>query len=198
MINSRRTARAVGALMLAAFILYGVGHSLATTNSAGAFLFIGAVMMLLNSVTVVAIGSLMLSILRPLSIPIAVAYLATRIFEGTFLAVGGIGLLVGDANVNFLAYNLAMSGLGIGSLFFCVALYRSSLVPRSLAVWGFIGYAAIAAGCLLELAAVAGAGLTSTIPGGLFELFFAIWLIVRGFGGDATGNIVAAQRPVAE
>ena len=29
---------------------------------------------------------------------------------------------------------IAMAGLGIGSLFFCVALYRSSLVPRFLAV----------------------------------------------------------------
>ena len=43
-------------------------------------------------------------------------------------------------HTNFLAYNIAMAGLGIGSLFFCVALYRSRLVPRFLAVWGFVGY----------------------------------------------------------
>jgi hypothetical protein len=84
-----------------------------------------------------------------------------------------------------------MAGLGIGSLFFCVALYRSRLVPPLLAVWGFVGYAAFAAGCILELTGLAGAGLLSTIPGGLFELFFAIWLITRGF--TATAPIEPAQ-----
>ena len=142
-------------------------------------------MMLLNSVAVVAIGALMLPVLRPHAPSTAVGYLATRIFEGSFLAIGAIALLVGAANTNFLAYNIAMAGLGIGSLFFCVALYRLRLVPRILAVWGFVGYAAFATGCFLELAGVAGAGLVSTIPGGLFEILFSIWLIVRGFGAPA-------------
>ena len=182
MINARRIARGVGTLFLAGFLLYGIGSSIATTASPGALLTTGAVMMLLNSVAVVAIGALMLPVLRPHAPAIAVGYLATRIFEGAFLAIGAIALLVGAANTNFFAYNIAMAGLGIGSLFFCVALYRSRLVPQFLAVWGFVGYAAFAAGCFLELAGVAGAGLVSTIPGGLFEIFFAIWLIVRGFG----------------
>ena len=182
MINARRIARGVGTLFLAAFVLYGIGSSIATTASPGALLTTGAVMMLLNSVAVVAIGALMLPVLRPHAPSTAVGYLATRIFEGSFLAIGAIALLVGAANTNFLAYNIAMAGLGIGSLFFCVALYRSRLVPRFLAVWGFVGYAAFATGCFLELAGVAGAGLVSTIPGGLFEILFAIWLIVRGFG----------------
>ena len=110
---------------------------------------------------------------------------ATRVFEGVFLAVRAIALLVGFADTNFLAYTIAMAGLGIGigigSLFFCVALHRSRLVPQLLAVWGFVGYASFAAGSFLELAGVAGAGLLSTVPGGLFEIFFAIWLIARGF-----------------
>ena len=182
MINARRIARGVGTLFLAAFLLYGIGSSIATTASPGALLTTGAVMMLLNSVAVVAIGALMLPVLRPHAPSTAVGYFATRIFEGSFLAIGAIALLVGAANTNFLAYNIAMAGLGIGSLFFCVALYRSRLVPRFLAVWGFVGYAAFATGCFLELAGVAGAGLVSTIPGGLFEILFAIWLIVRGFG----------------
>ncbi len=185
MINARRIARTVGALMLAAFLLYGIGSSIATTASPGALLTTGTMMMLLNSVAVVAIGALMLPVLRPHAPAVAVGYLATRIFEGAFLAVGAIALLVGAADTNFLAYNIAMAGLGIGSLFFCVALYRARLVPPFLAVWGFIGYASFAAGCFLELAGVAGAGIVSAVPGGLFEIFFAIWLIARGFGSTA-------------
>ena len=118
MINERRTARAVGTLMLAGFFLYGIGTSIATTASPGALLTTGAVMMLLNSVAVVSIGALMLPVLRPHAAAVAVGYLATRIFEGAFLAVGATALLVGFGNTNFLAYNIAMAGLGIGSLFF--------------------------------------------------------------------------------
>jgi hypothetical protein len=133
----------------------------------------------------------MLPVLRPHAPAVAVGYLVTRIFEGAFLAVGAIALLVGVANTNFLAYNIAEAGLGIGSLFFCVALYRSRLVPQFLAVWGFVGYASFAAGCFLELAGFAGAGLVSTVPGGLFEIFFAIWLIARGFASTAAIAVTA-------
>lgn len=193
MIDARRTARIVGTLMLAAFLLYGIGNALATTAASGPLLITGTVMMLLNSLAVAAIGVLMLPVLRPHAPTVAVIYLATRIFEGAFLAVGAIALRVGVADTNVLAYNIAMAGLGIGSLFFCVALYRSGLVPRPLAVWGFVGYASFAVGCVLEIAGVAGVGLVSTVPGGLFEITFAIWLLARGFGSTAT--IAATARP---
>ena len=191
MVNTRTIARIVGTLMLAAFLLYGIGSSIARTASPGVLLATGTVMMLLNTVAVIAIGALMLPILRPHAPAIAVGYLATRVFEGAFLAVGAIALLAGFDSTNFLAYNIAMAGLGVGSLFLCVALSRSRLVPQLLAVWGFVGYASFAAGCFLELAGVAGAGLLSTVPGGLFEIFFAIWLIARGFRSTAALSMAA-------
>lgn len=202
---ARLTARWVGVLMLSAFLLYGIGSMLATSaaapdsgaSGAGSLLTTGAVMMLLNSAAVIAIGVLMLPILRPRTPIIAVGYLATRIFEGVVLAIGVISLLTLSAGAvagNFLAYNVAMAGLGIGSLFFCVALFRSRLVPRFLAAWGFVGYASFALGCVLELMGFAGAGLVSTVPGGLFELFFAVWLIAKGFTPAA---ITAPIAPVA-
>jgi hypothetical protein len=191
MINERRIARTVGTLFLAGFLLYGVGSSIATTAAPGALLTIGSVMMLLNSAAVISIGALMLPVLRPHAPAAAAGYLATRIFEGAFLASGAMALFVGAANTNFLAYNIAMAGLGIGSLFFCVALYRSRLVPRFLAVWGFAGYASFAAGSFLELTGVAGAGLVLSVPGGLFEIFFAIWLIARGFASTAAITVTA-------
>ena len=84
------------------------------------------------------VGALMLPVLRPHTPAVAVGYLATRTFEGAFLAVGAIALLMTSAGTNFLAYNIAMAGLGIGSLFFCLALYRSRLAPRFLAGWGLV------------------------------------------------------------
>jgi hypothetical protein len=138
-------------------------------------------MMLANSVAVVAIGALLVPVLRPHSPVVARVDLATRIIESTFLSIGAAALLDGSTGINVTAYNIAMAGLDIGSLFFCTLLYRARLVPRFLAVWGFAGYAAFAVGSLIELAGVTGAGLIWAIAGGLFEIFFACWLIARGF-----------------
>lgn len=227
--SARMTARIVGILVLGAFLLYGVGSAVATSivaepdylaSAAGnAWFTTGAVLMLLNSAAVISIGILMVPILKPHNASIARGYLSTRVFEGTFLALGAISLLSVTAisresapggsdasffetlgalaiNGNFLAYNVAMAGLGLGSLFFCALLFRSRLVPRFLAAWGFVGYASFATGCLLELYGVAGAGLVSTIPGGLFEVFFGIWLSARGFNPASIAAAPATSEAV--
>jgi hypothetical protein len=202
----RTTARIVGILFLAGFLSYGVGNLIATGNvrSSGgsgstALLVTGAALMLLNSAFVIGIGVLMFPILRPHNKDIAAGYVGTRIFEGVVLAIGVVTLIVltGERakDVNAVFYSVAEVGLGIGSLFFCALLFRTGLVPRFLAVWGFIGYACFAGGNLLELFGVAGAGLVGAIPGGLFELTFGIWLIARGFerrSGDPDERPAAA------
>ena len=193
----RRTARIVGVLFLAGYLAYDVGSVIAkgivdsADPSGSTALFVaGTALMLLNSAFVIGIGVLMFPILRAHNTAIAAGYLGARIFEGVVLAIGVVSLIVltgSDAiNANAAFYSVAEAGLGIGSLFFCALLFRTGLVPRWLAVWGFIGYACFAAGNLLELFGVAGAGIVAAIPGGLFELTFAIWLIARGFASTAT------------
>jgi hypothetical protein len=196
--GARTTARIVGILFLSGFLTYGIGSSLATSitasggDTAGPVFLTGAALMLLNSAIVIGIGLLMLPILRPHDKAVAAGYLGTRIFEGVGLAIGALSLLMltGPAAIgaNFVAYNLAMAGLGIGSLFFCAVLFRSGLVRRFLAGWGFLGYAFFAGGSLLELSGVAGAGLVGAIPGGLFEMTFGVWLIARGFRPTPTAG----------
>jgi hypothetical protein len=195
--STRRTARIVGALFLAGYLTYGMGSPIATgivhsddrSNSTALFVT-GIALMLLNSAAVIGIGVLMFPILQPHSKAIAAGYLGTRILEGVVLAIGVVSLIVltgSDAiDANAACYNIAEAGLGIGSLFFCALLFRTALVPRWLAAWGFVGYACFAAGNLLALFGVAGAALVAAIPGGLFELTFAIWLIARGFASTAT------------
>ena len=191
----RRTARIVGVLFLAGFLAYGVGSLIATGSadrSGSTALFVtGAALMLLNSAFVIGIGVLMFPVLRAHHKATAAGYLGTRIFEGVALALGVVSLIVltdptSAVHANSVFYSIAQAGLAIGSLFFCALLFRARLVPRFLAVWGFIGYACFAAGNLLELFGVAGAGLVSSAPGGLFELTFGIWLIARGFASTAT------------
>src|SRR4051794_9784293 len=194
----RRTARIVGVLFLAGYVAYGVGSLIAAgivdsdDRSGSTALFVtGAALMLLNSALVIGIGVLMFPILRAHNKAIAAGYLATRIFEGVGLAIGVVSLIVvtdssAAIHANTVCYAVAEAGLGVGSLFFCALLFRTRLVPRFLAVWGFIGYACFVGGNLLELFGVAGAGLVGAIPGGLFELTFGIWLIARGFASTAT------------
>src|SRR3954447_24221109 len=192
--SARRTARIVGVLFLAGYLAYGVGSVIATGNAnrsgSTALLVTGVALMLFNSAFVIGIGVLMLPILRAHNKAIAAGYLGTRIFEGVVLAIGVVSLIVltgSDAiHANAAFYSVAEAGLGIGSLFFCAPLLRPRLRPGFLAGWGFIGYACFAGGNLLELFGVAGAGLVGAIPGGLFELTFAVWLIARGFVSTAT------------
>ena len=206
--STRRTARIVGVLVLAGYLTYGVGNLIATgivdsgeRGDSTASFVAGIALMLLNSAVVIGIGVLMFPILRAHSKATAAGYLGTRIFEGVVLAIGVVGLIVLtssdaiDANAAF--YNVAEAGLGIGSLFFCALLFRTGLVPRWLAAWGFIGYACFAAGNLLGLFGVAGAALVASIPGGLFEWTFAIWLIAKGFSSAPAPEPSSAAVPVA-
>ena len=165
-------------------------------SSSTALFAAGAALMLLNSAFVIGIGVLMFPILRAQHKAIAAGYLGTRIFEGVGLAFGVVSLIVvtdpaAAIHANSVSYGLAEAGLGIGSLFFCALLFRTGLVPRFLAVWGFIGYACFAGGNLLELFGVAGAGLVGVVPGGLFELTFGIWLIAKGFRSTAAARTPA-------
>ena len=130
-----------------------VGNIIATGNvrsadrsGSTALLVTGAALMLLNSAFVIGIGVLMFPILRAHNKAIAAGYLGTRIFEGVGLAIGLVCLIVLTGShaiqANSVSYNVGEAGLGIGSLFFCALLFRTGLVPRFLAVWGFIGYGA--------------------------------------------------------
>ena len=172
----------------------------------------GATLLLLNSVAVATIGTLAFRVLRRRHQRTANVYLATRTVEALLLALAPLGILtltlltragvetsnVTDSALQSLAqtavenshgaYWLAMATLGVGSIFFCRALMRSTLLPRFLAVWGMVGYAVFALGSVLELAGY-GVGLALSAPGGLFEVAAGSYLLVKGFG--AVPKIVA-------
>jgi Domain of unknown function (DUF4386) len=212
-----RYSRLIGALFLSAFLLYGVGFALvtsvtgapdflATMSAHQTILTIGAVLMLLNSVAVVALGVLFFPILERHGKRTALAYLAARIVEGVFLAGGVLALLMTvplaqqgiDAGLakalgslalqsNTMAYQIAEMSLGLASLFLCALLFRTRLIPRFLAVWGFVGYAIFLTGAIAEIVGIH-IGLVLSIPGGLFELALGFWLLIKGFSPKAYGQ----------
>lgn len=212
----RGSAVAVGLLLLGAFATYAGGTALvnsvlAADDPASAIatgevaLRVGAILMLADALFVTVIGVLLYSVGRGIGERVALGYLATRIFEAVGLAVGVVFVLlpvtmagqeVGDVAArlavagqgNAIAYRIAMIALGIGSVPFWYLAYRVRLIPRVLAALGIAGYAIFSTGYALDILGL-DAGLLLAIPGGLFEVALAIWLISRGFSSPSVAPI---------
>jgi hypothetical protein len=188
--------------------ILGAPDHLAALAANSMLLAIGAVLWLMAAAWDAAHGVLMFPVLKQHNERIAVGYLGFRIMDGLIIAIMVLFVLVqipigseylkADASdASYLqalsavfmhaqldAYNIAMTTLGISGLILCYSFYKSKLVPRSLAVWGLVGYAVILGGSVVE---VLGFNLLTihAIPGGLWEVFIGVWLIVRGFNPSA-------------
>jgi hypothetical protein len=188
--------------------LAGVGAQ-QTTLALGAFLMIAT--------TAVDIGKAVLffPILERHGRRTAVAYLATMIFEMALMTVGVLALLmiipladqadggklgpdVAQAlgslavDANETAYQIGQLSLAFGCLFLCALLLRTGLVPKWLAGWGLLGYALHMAGAAAEIFG-APISLVLLIPGGIFEVTLAIWLLIKGFTPAAYDRSPATQ-----
>jgi len=164
----------------------------------------GVVLWLLTVVGDAAHGVLMFPVLKRHSERAAIGYLAARIADAIFIAVMALVILVqvpvaaeylkaGSSDTSYLqalsevfthtqlyAYEFGMTAVGVAGLILCSTFYRSGLIPRLLAVWGLVGYATLLFG---SVAQILGFNLNSihVIPGGLWEVFIGVWLIVKGF-----------------
>lgn len=171
-------ARTIGVLFLLAFFAYGIGsHFFGSTNSLEKYL--GVLLVIANSVMVVFIGILLRKTLKLYNPLVGNIYLFTRIFEAIALVSIVVTLFPTASISRDLGYNIGMLVLGIGSIPMCLMLYKHKIVPSWLAIWGVIGYAVFAFGFLMELFGKAWSMYLLGL-GGLWEVFFAIWLIVRG------------------
>ena len=70
--------------------------------------------------------------------------------------------------------------LASGALFLVALLLRSGLVPRWLALLGIVGYGLHLTGATAELFGLH-ISLFLLVPGALFEVGLAFWLIIKGF-----------------
>jgi hypothetical protein len=188
--------------------ILGAPNYLSMISANSITIAIGAILWLLAVVGDAAHGVLMFPILKQHNERIAVGYLAFRIMDAIFIAIMVLCILIqiplGSEYVKaaapdtfylqalgtlftqakLYAYEIGMSMLGISGLLLCSTLYRAKLVPRWLAVWGLAGYAIILCGMV---SAIMGSGLgdLSSLPGGLWEVFVGVWLIVKGFNTSA-------------
>lgn len=174
-------------------------------------LTLGACLMLLNIVVEVGKGVLFYPILENHGKRTALFYLAVLIVEAVLLAIGALCLLMlvplseraadaGSASAtwapslaslltdaNTIAYNVGQATLCFGGVFLCALLFRTRLIPRPLAALGVIGYAVHAVGAVSEVFGIP-IGTFLLIPGGLFEVVVAFWLIIKGLQSATDGN----------
>ncbi len=168
----------IGIFFLLAFIAYGFGRSFFERENTTEQ-YIGAILILLNTIMVLFIGVWFKKTLRKYNEMVGNIYFLTRLLEA--IALGSITLnLITTINVsNDLGYFLAMVILGIGSIPMCILLYKHKIVPKWLAMWGITAYVIFTFGYIMELI---GKNWSMYLLGlaALWEITFAIWLIIKG------------------
>jgi hypothetical protein len=167
-------------------------------------IFLGALLELLLIIANVGTAVVLFPILKRQNEILALGYVAARLVECTFIAVG-IFAVLGVVTLRqeaagadpALAHSLAaikdwtfllgpgfIVGVGNG-LLLGYLMYRSGLVPRPMAMLGLVGGPLICASgiaVLFDVLQYGGAGQgIATIPEFLWELSLGIYLTVKGF-----------------
>ncbi len=215
---NRRTAALAGWLFVITFatsipaqlILYKpvldkAGYITGAGAGASNAVSLGALLEVLLIVANVGSAVVLFPILKRQSEAGALGYVAARLVESTFIAIGIVSLLaivtvrqdaaagasaaLGSALVaihdwTFLLGPGFIVGIGNG-LLLGYLMYRSGLVPRRMAMLGIVGGPLLCAAGVLVLFGVIDAGspvqAIATIPEFIWELSLGIYLIVKGF-----------------
>jgi hypothetical protein len=223
-INSyRRTTIIVGILFLIAMVSSLVGGGLIESVistpdylvSASANqnqVLTGMFLELINGISVVGIGILMLPILKKFNKSMAYGYVGLRIIESVSIIISAIiplsivklsqeYLASGASNDSYFqtqgALLIAERGWGVsifipvffslGALLFYYLLYTSKLVPRFIPVWGFIGVVSIVT--LNLIGTTSNIGMILALPIISNEIFLGVWLIIKGFNSSAIASV---------
>ncbi len=86
--------------------------------------------------------------------------------------------------------------IGMGGTLFCYLFYTSRYVPRVLAIWGILTYMTM---LILSFVSILTPDLSESVkiafyaPGGLFEIIFGLWLLIRGINVEQWEKRVAAD-----
>ena len=173
---------------------------------------IGALLEFTMAVAITAIPIWMYPILKKYDESMALGYVVARLIEGLMFVVGVICLLtlvalskdyalagIPEASyyqtlgtlvltVRSVQSIFAQFAFGLGSMMCYYLLYKSQLVPRWLSGWSLIGAALFFASAFLPMFGYSTGSTTYLLmnaPGGVGEMVFAVWLIVKGFNISA-------------
>jgi hypothetical protein len=178
---------------------------------------LGALLELILIIANIGTAVVLYPVVKRVSEIFALGFVAARVVESAFIAVGILSVLslmtlrqetaagadagaliaVGQSLVavhdwTFLLGPGFVVGVGNG-LILGYLMYRSALVPRAMAVLGLVGGPLIiASGIAVILGLIEQGGLLQTIavvPEFLWELSLGLWLTVRGFNPSAIARL---------
>jgi hypothetical protein len=223
--STRRTALWAGVLFALTFVasipavfLYGgfgplIDHPRQILGGSDTRVQLGAFLELIVVFANIGTAVVLFPILKWQSEAGAIGYVAARVVESVFIAVGVFSLLValqfgrdvGAASRSFIALHDWTFVLGPGfvvgignGLLLGWMMYRSALVPRRLAIFGLIGGPLILLSGTAVLFGVIDAGgsaqALATIPEIIWEGGLTIYLIVKGFRASPLVDLTEAAR----
>ena len=91
-----------------------------------------------------------------------------------------IGMML---NLRLVGLDIVLIFVGLGGSLYCYLFYMTKYVPRILAVWGIYTYLSMIILALFSIIVPDHPVILDTIfygPGGLFELIFGFWLLIKG------------------
>ena len=227
--STRKIALAVGVLFILTFItsigaVFAYGSILSDPNyitSAGADgrVFLGAFLELGLILTNIGCATVLFPLLKKQNEGLALAYVAARLVECTFILIGLLSLLaivtlrqaasgadagslvlIGKAlhaikDWTFLLGPGLTDGVGTG-LILGYLMYSSGLVSRRMALFGVIGGPLLAASGIAVLFGVIPQGSSiqgiATAPEFIWEAFLGLWLTFKGFSPSPIASSYAA------
>ncbi|MFJ8065319.1 DUF4386 domain-containing protein [Psychrobacillus sp. NPDC096426] len=160
---------------------------------------------------VAAIGTavMLFPYLRRWNEHIALGYLCFRFMEAVFIAIGLVSILgllhlsvfyeadsLASQNIHSVGLMLQafhrwtfMLGpnlmLGLNTIMYSYLLFRTGLVPKTLALFGMVTAVMVFIAGLLDMFGIVEPNSTAkgliALPVGVFEMSLAVWLIVKGF-----------------
>ena len=191
--NKRKLEITAGVAFFIATLAYATGNGLlntAITTQAiaqeSSKLALGSALEGVNTIAVIVIGICLWALLRPYKSKLATGYLISRIVEGVTLAIGALMPLFATTlsetaliQNRELTFFIAMFVLGVYSTYFFIKLINSSFVPKWLTLLGIVGYIGLTVYSVVGLA-LGQQWMWLFVPGGLFEVVFPVYLIVKG------------------
>jgi hypothetical protein len=156
----------------------------------------------LTALGVIFLGAMLFTALRKQNEKMALVALGFYILEGALLAASRIGMLsllqlsqeyvtagqpesllvfgnVALKSADFVGDALHVLAFCLGAILFYVLLYQSKVVPNWLSLWGLITVIPVLAGTLTAIFDVH-LPFIFFLPYFPFELFIAIWILIKG------------------
>lgn len=162
---------------------------------------------LITAIGIIFLGVMLYIVLKQVSEKIALFALGLYILEAAllaasmfwafhllgisnaFVASGDSAYLQAMGNLSFqtmgFGMTLALVPFCLGGILFYYLIYLSKIVPRWLAIWGLIGAGIVLVATLFTIFGVA-VPVAVYVPYVPFELVIGVWILVKGFGLNAT------------